>query len=65
MSTQNKSRAQVEQAMADEIAALINEPERLRSMSKEAIRQANIQTWESRVNNVYDQIEQKLNWYST
>lgn len=65
VSTQNKSRAQVEQAMADEIAALINEPERLRSMSKEAIRQANIQTWESRVNNVYDQIEQKLNWYST
>lgn len=62
VSTHERTPVQVEQALADEIASLIDQPDRLRRMSEEAIRQANIQTWASRVNNAYDLIEQKLGW---
>ncbi len=62
VSTHEKSRAEIEQGLADAIAGLINNPERLCSMSEEALRQATIQTWEARVTDAYEAIEKKLGW---
>lgn len=64
VSTFNQSRAQVEQGLAKAIAGLIDDPEKLLSMSTEAVRQAIIQTWEARVTRAYEMIEQRLNWAS-
>ncbi len=62
VSTSGQSRAEIEQGLANAIAGVIDDPEKLRSMSTEAVRQATIQTWAARVNGAYDLIEQKLNW---
>jgi glycosyltransferase involved in cell wall biosynthesis len=62
VSTGGQSRAQVEQGLASAIAGVIDDPEKLRCMSAEAVRQATIQTWEARVTRAYELIEQKLNW---
>ena len=62
VSTRGQSRAQIERGLANAIAGVLDDPEKLRSMSTEAVRQATIQTWAARVNGAYDLIEQKLNW---
>lgn len=62
VSTNDQSRAMVEAGLADAIAELIDSPERLCNMSREAIRQATMQTWEARVTKAYELIEQKLGW---
>ena len=62
VSTKGQSRAQIEQGLANAIAGVIDDPEKLRSMSTEAVRQATIQTWATRVNGAYELIEQKLHW---
>lgn len=64
VSTLDQSRAQVEHGLAKAIAGVIDDPEKLLSMSTEAARQATIQTWEARVTRAYEMIEQRLHWAS-
>lgn len=62
VSTAGRSRAQVEKGLATAIAEIIDSPERLREMSCEALRQAELQTWESRVFRAYELIGKTLSW---
>ena len=62
VSTLNRTSKQVEQALAESIADLIDQPNKLREMSDGAVQQAHIQTWAARVNNAYALIEQRLGW---
>jgi len=62
VSTHKQLRFQVELGLANAISGLIDDPDKLRSMSAEAVRQATVQTWEARVTKAYELIEQKLNW---
>lgn len=62
VSTLNRTSKQVAQALAESIATLIDQPNKLREMSDGAVQQAHIQTWAARVNNAYALIEQKLEW---
>jgi glycosyltransferase involved in cell wall biosynthesis len=62
VSTRHRSRAEVEQALAQAVAKLIADPVRLQGMSAEASRHAARQTWGAHVDRVYRQIELRLKW---
>jgi glycosyltransferase involved in cell wall biosynthesis len=60
VATRGRSRQEVERALAQTVAALIDDPARLAAMSGEAQRHAAAQSWECLVKRGYDLIEQRL-----
>ena len=64
ISTHNRTRTEVEQAMANAISTILDNPDRLRAMVECAAAQAAEQTWERRVGAAYALIARRLNWSS-
>jgi glycosyltransferase involved in cell wall biosynthesis len=62
VSTAGCSRAQLEQALADAIAAVLADPTRLRNLSKRAAEHARQQTWAATVESAYGRIRHQLQW---
>jgi glycosyltransferase involved in cell wall biosynthesis len=60
--TRGLSRLQLEQALADAIAALLADPERLQQLSRHAAEHARRQTWEAAVQRAYEHIHSRLSW---
>jgi glycosyltransferase involved in cell wall biosynthesis len=64
VSTLGRSRAEVEQALATAIGALLDDPARLARMQQAAALHAGRQTWESVVARAYGVIDTRLQWSS-
>jgi glycosyltransferase involved in cell wall biosynthesis len=62
VNTQGLSRTQLERALADAIAAVLADPARLASLSKQAALHARRQTWEATVQLAYGLIGSRLRW---
>jgi glycosyltransferase involved in cell wall biosynthesis len=65
VSTQGRSREQVEQALAQHIAQLLADPPRLASLQRHAAEHAARQTWAATVQRAYDVIHARLHWSPT
>lgn len=62
VSTQDRSREEVVQALADAIAQALDQPGRLALLSRGAAEHARQQSWEVLVRRAYSLIHQRLNW---
>ena len=62
VSTQGRSRRQVETALADTVATLLADRTQLGEMSRQAMAHAQRQSWEAVVQHAYEKIAQRLHW---
>ncbi len=62
VSTQGRSRVQVEQGLAEAIAGLLADPARLARMQRHAAEHAARQTWAATVQRSYELIQHRLHW---
>jgi glycosyltransferase involved in cell wall biosynthesis len=62
VATRGLSRPQLEQALANAVAAVLADPERLTALSRHAAAHARAQTWEATVQRAYAVIRTRLQW---